>query len=90
LLLGRCLRIGARCGDGTVAGLDNRIQRLLLMGSVAFHGLHQIGNEIVALLELHVDVGESLVGPAAQGDHGVVGRDQIDRDRGDDRQQDPA
>ena len=43
----------------------------------------------MALLELHVDVGERLVDPLPHGDEPVVDDDGIEDDRDDDREKDP-
>ncbi len=55
------------------------------MGGVALHGLNQIGDQVVALLQLDVDVGEGLVGALPQAHEAVVGahHDQGEND-GDD------
>src|SRR6202166_5193938 len=52
-LRGRPLALG---GDRGIARLDHRFERPALVRRIAFHGLDQVGNEIVALLELNVDV----------------------------------
>src|SRR5262249_31786682 len=48
-LRGRALRV-----DRSVASRHHRLQRAALVRRIALHGLDQIGNEVVALLELHV------------------------------------
>ena len=58
------------------------------MAGVALHGLHQVGDQVVALFQLHVDVGEGLVGFLVQRHQLVVGADdekqQYDDDDADD------
>src|SRR5664279_1678670 len=60
------------------------------MGGIALHRLHQIGDQVVALLELHVDVGEGLVGPLPHSDEAVVDTDGPDHDYDNDAENDPA
>jgi len=63
-------------GDRRVAGLDHRVQGAALMGGIALHGFDQVGNEVMALLHLHVDVGKGLVDPLPHRDQAVVDRDR--------------
>ncbi len=44
----------------------------------------------MALLELHVDVGEGLVGPLPHGDEAVVDADRPDDDHGNGTEHDPT
>ena len=44
----------------------------LLVRGVALHGLDQVRDQVVALLQLHVDVGEGLVDALPQRDEAVV------------------
>jgi hypothetical protein len=60
------------------------------MRGVAFDGLDQIGNEIVALFELNVDVGKGLVGPLAHSDEAVVDADRPDHEDDNDAKDNPA
>ncbi len=62
------------------------------MGGVALHRLHQIGDQVVALLQLHVDVGEGLVGPLPEAHQAVVdaGHDQPGDDDDDDQDEGDA
>jgi len=46
-----------------------------LRRGAALHGLHQVRDEVVALLHLHIDVGERLADPLTHGDEAVVDRD---------------
>jgi len=68
---------------GLVAGLDDRLEGLTLMPQVALGRFHQVGDQVVAALELHVDLGEGVLEPVAQGHQTVV-----DGDRGTDDQYD--
>ena len=80
---------GAARGERGVARLHDRLERAALMGRVALHGLHEIGNEIVPLLQLDVDIGEGLGHALPQRDEPVVGDDAVEDDRDDDREKDP-
>ncbi len=84
-LRGRALR-----RDRGVARLHHRLERAALVAGIALHGLDQVGNEVVTLLELHVDVGERLVDPLPHGDQPVVDHDDPDHERGDDSENDPG
>ncbi len=87
-VLGRSLRGNAarlRRHRG-IACLHHRFQRAALVAGIALHGLHQVGDEVVALFGLHVDVGEGLVDPLPHGDEAVV--DHHDPQRGDDDEAD--
>ena len=65
-------RVG--CGDGGVAGLHDGVERLLLVGGVALDGLDEVGDEVDAPLELHVDLRPRVLDLVAQPDETVVGR----------------
>src|SRR5262249_7157542 len=54
------------------------------------HRLDQVGNEVVALFRLHVDVGEGLVDPLAHGDEPVVDRDDPQHEHDDHTDDDPG
>jgi hypothetical protein len=56
------------------------------VGGVTLHRLHQIGHEILALLELDVDVGEGAVGVLAKRHQAIVGADHHHHQDDDDRQ----
>ena len=60
------------------------------MRGVALHGLDQVRDQIVALLELHVDVGKGLVDALAERDQAVVGRKREKHENDDDAENDPA
>jgi hypothetical protein len=61
-----------RRGVGNIARLDHGFERTTLMFHVPFGDFHQIGNEIVAALELDVDLSEGIFESIAQRDEGVV------------------
>src|SRR5580692_9832405 len=60
------------------------------MRGVALHGLDQIRNQIVALLELHVDVGKGLVDALAERDQAIIGAEGKEDENDDDAENDPA
>ena len=56
-------------------GLCHALQQFLLMLGIALHGGHELGNQVVALLQLHVDVGKGVLSVVTQFDEGVVNAD---------------
>ena len=52
---------GLRGGVGGVARGDHGLEGLALVLEVALGGFHQIGDEVVATLQLHVDLGEGVL-----------------------------
>ena len=73
-----------------IARLDHRLERLALVLDVALHRLDQVRNQVVAALELHVDLRERVLEAVAQRDQPVVDRDRPDDERDDDSENDPA
>ncbi len=69
------LRRTLRGGDRGRARLHHLVERALLMGRIALHRLDEIGNEVMALLHLHVDIGEGLLDALSQADEAVIGHD---------------
>src|SRR5216684_1259633 len=49
----------AGSGHGTVAGVDDRFEGTFFMSGVALHGFDEIRDEVIAALELNVNVGPS-------------------------------
>ena len=60
------------------------------MRGVALHGLDQVRDQIVALLELHVDVGKGLADALAERDQAVIGAEGEQHENDDDAENDPA
>ena len=60
------------------------------MAGVALHGLDQIGDQVVALLELDVDVGERLVDPLPHRNEAVVDHDDPHHEHDKDTENDPG
>jgi hypothetical protein len=59
------------------------------MTCVAFHGLDEIGDEVMALTELHIDIGESLVPALIEADDAIIDPDyKQNDDDGDDQEND--
>jgi hypothetical protein len=55
-------------GGGDVARLDHGLERRALVLQVALGGLDEIGDEVVAALELHIDLGEGVLEAVAEAD----------------------
>lgn len=76
-----CIRVGGigsgglGRGGGDIAGLDDGFEGFALVLEVAFRDLDEIGDEIVAALQLDVDLGERVFEAIAEGDEGVVDAD---------------
>jgi hypothetical protein len=68
----------------------NILKRTFFMESIAFHGLDQIGNQIVAAFELYVNVGPRRVRAHSQADQAVVHPHKHEADHDDKAQDDPA
>ena len=73
-------RSGALRSDGFRSGRSHRIECFLLVRGVTLHGGHEIGHQIGATLQLHVDVGPRVLGPHAKGDQAVVQRNNCEDD----------
>ena len=84
-LLGRALGAG---GDGRGAGVGDVGQDLLLEAHVALDRVHEVRDQVVAALELDLDLGERLVDPEAPLDQAVVDPDHEDHRDDDDRDDD--
>src|SRR5690606_37495259 len=88
---GRAHRLRIACALGAhrrIARLDDGFKRARFVCSVTLHGLDQVRDQIVALLQLDVDVGESLVAVLTKRDEAVVNADQQHRQNGDDDEDD--
>ena len=59
------------------------------MSGIALHCLDQIGDQVLTLLQLHVDVGERLIGRLIQRHQLVVGPDDDEQQNDDDDADDP-
>ena len=60
------------------------------MRRIALHGLDQVRDQVVALLELHVDVGKGLADALAERDQPVIGTEGEEDEDDDDAENDPA
>ena len=75
--------------DGTVAGGDDTVQGLLLVRGIALHRSNELRNQIVPLLELDIDISESILTVISQFNQTVVDGDSPqaeDCDHSDDNQ----
>ena len=86
LRIARVLRGLLPGGVGRVAGLDHRFQRFPLVLHVALGHLDQVGNQVVAAFELHVDLREGVLVAVPQGHQLVVHPDDNDRQDQEDRE----
>src|ERR1700716_3541883 len=73
-----------------VAGLYHVVERAALVRGVALHGLDQVRNQVVALLELHVDVGKGLADALAERDQTVIRAEREQHENNDNADNDPA
>ena len=87
---GRCrLPVHVAGRDARGAGSGHLFEHPALVRRVGLDGLDQIGNEVGAPAQLDVDPAESLAHHVTQPNQPVVDHDRIDRDRNDDRKNDP-
>ena len=77
----RRLRRRTLRGHGEIARPGHFFQSVLLVRRIALHGFDEIGDEIVTLLELHVDVGKCLAIALAHRHEAVIGRHQPHADK---------
>ena len=78
-------RLRRRCRD--VAGLDHGFKRFALVLQVALGDLDQIRDEVVAALQLHIDLGEGILEAITEGDEAVVETGDPDPGKNGDREQ---
>jgi hypothetical protein len=57
---------------------------------VALHGLDQIRNQVVALLELHVNVGKGLSDALTERNQPIIRADREENENNEDADNDPA
>jgi hypothetical protein len=57
-----------------VPGFGDAFERAAFVLQIAAHGIDQVRDEIVATLELHVDLGEGVAHPVATAHQAVVNR----------------
>src|SRR3989442_6859946 len=86
-LRARLLRLGR---DRRAAGANDLIERGPLVRGVAFDGLDQVGHQVGAAFELHVDVRPRFFGPLAQPDELVVRQDDRDDEADEDEKKNDA
>jgi len=75
-------------GHRRIAGFHHFIERAALMCGIAFHGFHQIGDEIMPLTQLHVDIGIGLIDPLPHRNQAVIDADGPNNEDDDDGQDD--
>ena len=75
------MRRGALPGRiGAVAGSDDFLQCAAFMGHIGFGAFHQVGDQFVAALELHVNLRKRVLKAIAQCHQLVVSQDGPDQD----------
>jgi len=57
---------------------------------IALHGLDQIGDQVVALVELHVDVGKGLADTLTERYQPVIRAEREENENNEDADNDPA
>ena len=72
LVLGRGVLADGLGAHRLVAGLDDAFERLLLVGGVALDRLDEVGDQVVAALELHVDLRPGVLRLDRAADQAVV------------------
>ncbi len=80
--------VGLGDGLGLVAQADDLLQGFLLVRSIALDGVDEIGDEVVAALELHGNAAPGFLGLVAEPDALVVSHDCPDGYDNDDSEED--
>jgi hypothetical protein len=88
-LLGRRLTADIVGCDALGAILGDVLEQAALMRRIALHGLHQVGHEIRAPPQLHVDAAPALAHDIAHAHQVVEDQDGSKDNRGDDADDDP-
>jgi hypothetical protein len=76
-------------GDGGVARLDHRLERLALVLHVSLRRFDEVRNQVVTTLELDVDLRPGLLGDILEAYEAVIESDEPDRDDDQNDQRDP-
>src|SRR5215467_4647451 len=90
LVLGLRARLRRLRRHGRAAGADDLVERVALVRGVASHGLDEVGHEIGAPLELHVDVRPRFLGALPQPDELVIRQDDREDEAGEDEKENGA
>src|SRR5262245_45953685 len=90
LVLGLRARLRRLRRHRRAASADDLVERASLVRRVALDGLDQVGHQVGAALELHVDVRPRLLGPLAQPDEFVVRDDDRDDQPDEDEEKNDA
>src|SRR5437016_2673908 len=81
---------GPGCGHGAIASVDDGFESAFFMPGITLHCFDEIGNQVITTLELHVDVGPSVVHLNLKAHQAVVHPDQERNDQNQTNQQYPA
>ena len=87
--LGTRFRSGSGGAGCFGARIDHGVKRFALMGHIALHRFHQIGNEIGTALELHVNTRPALAHHLPVGHQRVVDDDGVAGDADHEQKNDP-
>ena len=71
-----------------LTGRDHRLQSLALVRQVTPGDLHQIGDQVMAALELHLDLGKGVTKTVAQGHQPVIDGNEVEEAQQGDREND--
>src|SRR5262245_7618894 len=80
----------AGCRHCAIASVNDRFERSFFVPSIALDRFDEVGDQVVAALELHVDVGPGVVHLNFQAYQAVVQPDQNENDQYQTNQQNPA
>src|SRR6185437_11865516 len=80
---GLALRGGTGGRHGLIARGDDAFEGALLVAGIAFDGFDEVGDEVVAALELYIYIGPGVVALDLEAHQPVVDRDDGDRDHDD-------
>ena len=81
---------GARGAHGHIARLDDRFERAFLVPGVALHGFHEVGDQVIAALQLNVNIRPGVVALDFQPHQAVVHPDRKYDDQNEQAQNDYA
>ncbi len=80
-----CLGGRALGTHGAISRGDNALERIFFVPRVTLHRFHEVGNQVVAALQLNVNVGPRVVRLHAQSDQAVVHTDDDEDEKNDNR-----
>ena len=81
---------GAGGAHGAIAGVDDGFEGAFFVAGVALHSFDEIGDQVVAALELDVDVGPGVVALDLEANEAVVHADAEEHQQDEDDENDNA